>query len=132
MQNRNLIEHERLRLLKTPDSKGAHAETPSTSRLEALKVLTLALLNEIEALGQAATHGLQRSINLSDEVRRFETDLIRGALMQTGGRQRRAARLLGMKVPTLHAKMKRYQINPDEFLRASPEMLLRKEEMHVR
>ncbi len=131
MQNRNTIERERLRLLKTPDSKSSHAETPSTRRLEALKVLALALLSEIEALGQAATHGLKPSINLSDEVRRFETDLIRGALMQTGGRQRRAARLLGMKVPALHAKIKRYQINLDEFLRTSPDMRLRNDEMHV-
>jgi DNA-binding NtrC family response regulator len=131
MQNRNTIERERLRLLKTPDSKSSHADAPSTSRLEALKVLALALLSEIEALGQAASHGLKPSINLYDEVRRFETDLIRGALMQTGGRQRRAARLLGMKVPTLHAKMKRYQINPDEFLRTSPDIRLRKEEIHV-
>ncbi len=125
MQNRNTIERERLRLLKTPESKSSHAETPSTSRLEALKVLALALLSEIDALGQVASHGPQRSINLSDEVHRFETDLIRGALMQTGGRQRRAARLLGMKVPTLHAKMKRYQINSDDFLVGGSDLLLK-------
>ncbi len=131
MQNRNTIERERLRLLKTPEAKSSHAESASTSRLEALKVLAMALLSEIEALGQVASHGLKPTINLSDEVRRFETDLIRGALRQTGGRQRRAARLLGMKVPTLHAKMKRYQINPDEFLRTSPDMRLRNDEVHV-
>jgi DNA-binding NtrC family response regulator len=58
-------------------------------------------------------------------VHRFETELIRGALMQTGGRQRRAARLLGVKVPTLHAKMKRYNINADDFLNASSDLRLK-------
>ena len=117
MENRNTIERDRLRLLKTSESKRPLIEAQlSASRLEALKVLALALLNEIEALGQAPSPGPQRTINLPDEVRRFETDLICGALMQTRGRQRRAARLLGMKVPTLHAKMKRYQINAEDFL----------------
>jgi DNA-binding NtrC family response regulator len=125
MENRKLMEGERLRLLKTAETKATHFETASTSRLEALKVLALALLSEIDALGQIASHGPQRSINLADEVRRFETDLIRGALMQTGGRQRRAARLLGMKVPTLHAKMKRYQINSDDFLGTGTDLRLK-------
>lgn len=125
MENRNVLEREKLRLLKTAEIKATHLEMASTSRLEALKVLALALLSEIDALGQIASHGPQRSINLSDEVRRFETDLIRGALMQTGGRQRRAARLLGMKVPTLHAKMKRYQINSDDFMGAGSDLRLK-------
>jgi DNA-binding NtrC family response regulator len=82
-------------------------------------------MNEIEALGQIQAQGHVRAINLSEEVRRFETDLIRGALMQTGGRQRRAARLLGMKVPTLHAKIKRYQINADDFLTQQADLRLK-------
>jgi DNA-binding NtrC family response regulator len=45
-------------------------------------------------------------------VRRFETDLIRWALMRTGGHQRRAARILNLKVTTLNAKIKRYRIQP--------------------
>lgn len=125
MENRNTVEGERLRLLKTAETKATPFEPASTSRLEALKVLALALLSEIDALGQISSHGPQRTINLADEVRRFETDLIRGALMQTGGRQRRAARLLGMKVPTLHAKMKRYQINSDDFIVAGPDLRLK-------
>ncbi len=51
-------------------------------------------------------------MDFSEEVRRFETDLIRWALMRTGGHQRRAARMLNLKVTTLNAKIKRYRIQP--------------------
>lgn len=53
---------------------------------------------------------LGRGINFYDEVRRFETDLIRRALHQTGGHQSRAARLLGMNATTLNSKIKTYNI----------------------
>jgi DNA-binding NtrC family response regulator len=52
------------------------------------------------------THG----IDFYDEVRRFEIDLIRRALEQTGGHQSRAARLLGMNATTLNSKIKTYNI----------------------
>jgi DNA-binding NtrC family response regulator len=125
MESVNLMEREKLRLLKRSETKSPQPVTASSTRLEALKVLALALLNEIEALGQTQGLASVRAVNLADEVRRFETDLIRGALMQTGGRQRRAARLLGMKVPTLHAKMKRYQINADDFLTNPSDLLVK-------
>ncbi len=51
-----------------------------------------------------------RGVNFYDEVRRFEIDLIRRALEQTGGRQSRAARLLGMNATTLNSKIKTYNI----------------------
>jgi DNA-binding NtrC family response regulator len=51
-----------------------------------------------------------RGINFYDEVRRFEIDLIRRALEQTGGHQSRAARLLGMNATTLNSKIKTYNI----------------------
>jgi DNA-binding NtrC family response regulator len=53
-----------------------------------------------------------RGINFYDEVRRFEIDLIRRALEQTGGHQSRAARLLGMNATTLNSKIKTYNIDP--------------------
>ena len=53
-----------------------------------------------------------RGVNFYDEVRRFEIDLIRRALDQTGGHQSRAARLLGMNATTLNSKIKTYNINP--------------------
>ena len=51
-----------------------------------------------------------RGVNFYDEVR-FEIDLIRRALDQTGGNQSRAARLLGMNPTTLNSKIKTYNIN---------------------
>ena len=79
------------------------------SRLSSLKVLAMTLLNEIEALENSTTDDVSE-LNLQTEVRRFEAELIRNALVRTGGRQRRAARLLGMKVTTLNTKIRRYKI----------------------
>ena len=58
----------------------------------------------------AGSIDLSRGINFYDEVRRFEVDLIRRALEQTGGHQSRAARLLGMNATTLNSKIKTYNI----------------------
>ncbi len=61
-----------------------------------------------------STNGIDigRGVNFYDEVRRFEIDLIRRALEQTGGHQSRAARLLGMNATTLNSKIKTYNIDP--------------------
>jgi transcriptional regulator with GAF, ATPase, and Fis domain len=59
----------------------------------------------------AAVQDIGRGINFYDEVRRFEIDLIRRALEQTGGHQSRAARLLGMNATTLNSKIKTYNIS---------------------
>ncbi len=85
--------------------------------LEALKLLILAMwreLSALEAAGAARREGT--AIDLPLELRRFESDLIRCALIRTAGRQRRAARLLGMSIATLNAKIKRYRIDADEIL----------------
>lgn len=58
-----------------------------------------------------AVGDIGRGINFYEEVRRFEIDLIRRALEQTGGHQSRAARLLGMNATTLNSKIKTYNIN---------------------
>ena len=55
---------------------------------------------------------ISRGVNFYDEVRRFETDLIRRSLDQTGGHQSRAARLLGLNATTLNSKIKGYNILP--------------------
>ncbi|MFY9618652.1 MAG: sigma-54 dependent transcriptional regulator [Pyrinomonadaceae bacterium] len=64
-----------------------------------------------EAVGASSGIDVTRGVNFYDEVRRFEIDLIRRALDQTGGHQSRAARLLGMNPTTLNSKIKTYNIN---------------------
>ncbi len=64
----------------------------------------------------AETDGVSNNIDLAhgvsfyDEVKKFEIDLIRRALEQTGGHQSRAARLLGLNATTLNSKIKSYNI----------------------
>ncbi len=91
----------------------------SALRLKTLKELALALLAEVESLKEAQALDSKQSVNLLEEVRRFESDLIRWALVRTGGHQRRAARLLNIKVTTLNAKIKRYGIRLSTNLSAS-------------
>jgi transcriptional regulator with GAF, ATPase, and Fis domain len=80
------------------------------NRLEALRVLSSSILREVEALKKVKDAALPHKIDLAAEVQRYETDLIRCALVRTGGKQRQAARLLNVKVTTLNAKIKRYGI----------------------
>ena len=97
----------------------AESETARHNRIEALKTLTRALMKEIEALSDSSTMDANEEVHLTDEVRRYEADLIRCALIRTGGRQRRAARLLHMKVATLNAKIKRYQLDEDTLINSA-------------
>jgi len=78
-----------------------------------LKEVAYDLLHELESLknGNTLTDEFEGR-NLFDQVRRFEMDLIHDALVKTQGHQRKAATLLGLKVTTLNAKMKRYKIVP--------------------
>jgi len=80
------------------------------SQLSSLKEVALEMLNAVEALKSTTRNRDNRQLNLQDEVRRFETDLIHAALVRTRGNQVRAARLLGVKHTTLNAKIKRYRI----------------------
>lgn len=82
------------------------------SRLEALKVLSYSILSEVESLKRDKSRGALVKIDLTAEVQNYEASLIRCALMRTGGNQRRAARLLGIKCTTLNAKIKRLGITP--------------------
>jgi DNA-binding NtrC family response regulator len=88
------------------------------NRLEALTVLSQSLLREVEALRDNTKSGEEiiteikdGKIDLEKEVQKFEVELIRCALVRTGGRQRRAAKLLNVKISTLNAKIKRYGIS---------------------
>ena len=65
-----------------------------------------------KAEGTSAGIDIGRGVNFYDEVKRFEVDLIRRALDQTGGHQSRAARLLGLNATTLNSKIKSYNLLP--------------------
>jgi transcriptional regulator with GAF, ATPase, and Fis domain len=84
------------------------------ARINSLKVLALTLLRELEHLEEQDATSAPVALNLQSEVHHFEAEMIRSALIRTGGRQRRAARLLGMKTTTLNTKIKRYQIDTKE------------------
>jgi DNA-binding NtrC family response regulator len=93
-----------------PENVAANGEASlATFQVAALKVLTETLLRRIQAI-QSHAQSENGGLNLQKEVHCFEAELIRSALIETGGRQRRAARLLGVKVTTLNNKIKRYNL----------------------
>lgn len=98
------------------------------AEVEDLKLLIIAMWREVGAMerkGPAASPVAPIAFDFQREVRRFESDLIRCALIRTGGRQRRAARLLGIKAATLNAKIKRYRIDADAILNQAAALRLR-------
>jgi DNA-binding NtrC family response regulator len=111
MEENQALQSEKLHLfgLAAIDS-GRPAHLPR-ARIQALKVLILALMKEVEASAGRTETDQTAILSLSDEVRCFESELIKNTLAITGGRQRPAARLLRMKVTTLHAKIRRYGID---------------------
>ena len=101
----------REKLSEPTDSSPTRPNAAVQHRIDCVKVLALTLLREIESLENA--EGDISDFNLTKETRHFESEMIRSALIKTGGRQRRAARLLGMKVTTLNTKVRRYGIKVD-------------------
>jgi len=85
------------------------------NRIEALKTLTKLLLREVESLEEIAPSknapNDEAVISLNDSVQRYEVTLICNALLESHGNQRKAAKKLGMKTTTLHAKIRRYEID---------------------
>lgn len=94
----------------TAPSRYRKATTTVDARVSSLKILAETIVREIESLEAEDAAGQPEALDLQAEVHRFEAELIRSALVRTEGRQRRAARLLGMKVTTLNAKIRRYKI----------------------
>jgi len=81
------------------------------SGISLIRSLATTLLSEIDSLPEIDTSlESNGALVLSEMVRDFEVKLIRTALLRTGGNQRRAAFLLGVKTTTLHNKIKMYGI----------------------
>ncbi len=81
--------------------------------LISLREAALTVLREVDSLTSRETNGNQK-FGLQEEVQRYECELIRNALQRTRGNQRRAAKLLGVKVTTLNCKIKRLGISIEE------------------
>src|SRR5687767_8731748 len=86
----------------------------AASRLEAVKTLANLLLHEIESLSEVSHLSgdrlVEHNTNLNDKVQSYEVGLICNALLESHGNQTKAAKMLGMKNSTLHAKIRRYEI----------------------
>ena len=83
------------------------------NRIDTLRSLVTLLLREVESLNDPSTRNMFRgeeTIDLSKEMARFEIEMIRHAMSRSKGNQTAAAAMLGVKLTTLHAKIKRYGI----------------------
>jgi len=78
-------------------------------RIKALRMLATNLLQQMEAL-ESSRSETRATVNAHSLVDEFEAQLIRSALLLTGGHQRRAATILGLKPNTLNNKMRRYEL----------------------
>lgn len=91
----------------------AHRESEIVSRnkLDELTNIAMLLLKEVRSLeaGERIVR-VDEGIDLYDEVRRFEQNMIERALQHAHGSQTRAARLLGINVTTLNSKIKRFNM----------------------
>ncbi len=77
--------------------------------LDNLREAALTVLKEVDSLTSNEPEP-ERKLGLQEEVQRYEIELIRTALQRTRGNQRKAAKLLDVKVTTLNCKIKRYGI----------------------
>jgi transcriptional regulator with GAF, ATPase, and Fis domain len=109
-------ESEELESAAQPDENGES----SPSRIATLKELVLRLLCEVQGIDEVSVLTIERGIDFYDEVSRFEIDLIKRALLRTGGNQVQAAKLLNLKVTTLNSKIKHYNISPTGFANIYP------------
>ena len=75
-----------------------------------LRELVLRVLCEVQSINEVTPVIIGQNFDFYEEVRRFEVDLIKRALLQTGGHQVRAAKLLNLKVTTLNSKIKYFGI----------------------
>lgn len=82
-------------------------------KITSLRENAFALIQEIRALTSVSFTDVSRGIDLPEEIRRLEIRLIARALEETNGHQVNAARLLGLKVTTLNAKIKRFGLQAD-------------------
>ena len=93
---------------------------------QVLKSVALALISEgstqtPEPASDAERPDAPAPMSFYEEVRRFEMGLITRALRRAHGKQKEAARLLGLNATTLNSKMKQYQMRVNDRASDSPQ-----------
>ena len=88
-----------------------NTQAATRNSVTTLRELVLRLLCEVQSINEVSALTIGNDFDFYDEVSRFEIDLIKRALLQTGGHQVKAAKLLNLKVTTLNSKIKHYCIN---------------------
>ena len=94
----------------TPQEAPPRRSELARHNLDNLREAALTVLKELDCLASNQPEP-ERNLGLQEEVQRYEVELIRNALQRTRGNQRKAAKLLGVKVTTLNCKIKRYGID---------------------
>ena len=89
-------------------------ETSWNRETKNLTKLSDLLLQDLQRIETLFCLELNESVNLFDEVRRFEMNLITTALLHTDGSQRRSAGLLGISPSRLCYKMKIFGITSSD------------------
>jgi DNA-binding NtrC family response regulator len=93
----------------TPESD-VLTETTWNRQTRALTTLSHLLLQDLQKIEALFCLDLNNTIDLYAEIRRFEKNLIKTALLHTGGSQRRSAALLKISPANLNNKIKAYGI----------------------
>ena len=118
MQEKGNLLYEKLGILQSLGECATEDAKIFKRKLKVMKEIALVLVEEIEALGYVRSVNISRGIKLHEEMRMFEVHLVQSALERTGGHQTKAARLLGINLTTLHNKLKRLKISPDNLVDA--------------
>ena len=79
-------------------------------KLEAINRIASVVLNEIESI-EPRKPGNGEVMDFYEEIQHFEVELIKYALSQTQGNQRRAAKILNIKPTTLNSKLKKFNLS---------------------
>lgn len=99
-------------------------QTDVQPHIQAIGELINALLTQLKLLQHEPKYSDDvPGLNLREEVRRFEINLIQRALTRTRGSQVEAARFLGLNPTTLNAKIKRYRLQCPYLIHFAPSQL---------
>lgn len=87
-----------------------HGEVEWNREVAEIRKTTLHLWHDLLTLESYYCLEIHERVDFFEEVRKFETRLIKRALLHAGGSQRKTAGMLGINTSTLNNKIKRYRI----------------------